>query len=56
MEEEAEFQVECNREEVAWTRGPREQAMAEARHYTAMYAEDGPVEIYEVHKTYTLIE
>ena len=54
--EESEFQIRCAGEDAAWTCGPREQALAEARHYAAIYSQDGPVEIYEIHKTYTLIQ
>lgn len=56
MTEEAEYEVRCAGEAVAWTVGPGEQAIAEARHYAAIYAPDGPTEIFEVHKTFTPVE
>lgn len=50
---ESEFEVRCNGEAVAWTSGLWQDALNEAKRYAAIYAEDGPIEIFEVHKTYT---
>lgn len=56
MPEEVEYEVRCSGEAVAWTVGPREQALAEARHYAAIYSPDGATEIFEVHKTFTRVD
>ena len=55
MDDEAEFEVRCSGDPVAWASGRREEALKEARHYAFIYEQNGPIEIYEVHKTYTLI-
>lgn len=54
--DELEYEVRCNGEPVAWTAGRKADALPAAQHYAAIYAEDGPVEIYEVKKTYTRIQ
>jgi hypothetical protein len=46
--EEVEFEVRCDGEPVASAVGPREDALREARHYAAVYAQDGVTEIFEV--------
>lgn len=51
--DEPEYEIRCNGEVMAWTSGKN--ALTDARNYAFVYAQDGPVEIYEVHKTYTLI-
>jgi hypothetical protein len=56
MTDEVEYEVRCDGEPVAWTVGPREQALTEARHYAVIYAPDGPTEVFEVHKTFTRVE
>lgn len=53
--DEHEYEVRCAGEAVAWTSGTQHDALRDARHYAAIYAKDGPTEIYEVHKTYALI-
>lgn len=47
-EDEVEFQIGIEGEVQAQTFGPREQAWAEIQRYAAQYAEDGPIEIWEV--------
>jgi hypothetical protein len=44
----AEFEITQNGEFIAETAGPRASALAEAHHYRAMYAKDGPIEIVEI--------
>jgi len=56
MEELFEFEVRCDGEQVAWTSGTRHEALRDAMHYASLYAMDGEVEIYEVHKSYTKID
>ena len=53
---ESEFEVRCAGEAVAWAIGKREDAKREAEHYAAVYSQDGPVEIYEIFKTYTRMD
>lgn len=55
MTDEAEYEIRCKGEPVAWASGPRDEAMKEARSYAYIYSQDGPTEIFEVHKTYTKI-
>lgn len=55
MSDEAEFEVRCSGEAVAWASGRRGEAKREAEHYAVIYSQDGPVEIYEVFKTYALV-
>ena len=49
MPDDATFEV-CDADGIvqAETRGPREQAMADAYHYALMYGQDGPVQVFEV--------
>lgn len=51
MEERSEFEVWQNDEMVASTSGPRDEARREAMNYAKQYAEDGPVQIFEVTRT-----
>jgi len=53
---EAEFEVRCNGESVAWATGKRDEAKREAEHYAFIYGQDGPVEVFEVFKTYTRMD
>jgi hypothetical protein len=53
MKHEVEYEVYCSGECVATCIGKR--AQDEAEHYAYRYIDDGPVEIYEVHKTYRRI-
>ena len=46
-----EFEVWQGDEMVASASGPREDALREAMHYAAQYAEDGPVRVFEVTRT-----
>lgn len=46
--EDVEFQVSIEGEVQAQAFGPRDQAWAEIQRYAAQYAEDGPIEIWEV--------
>lgn len=48
--EDAEFEIRQEGMTVAATFGQRERALAEARHYAAMYGQDGPAEIVEIVK------
>lgn len=48
MPADAEFQITQDGFIVAGAEGPRDQAWAEIQRYAAQYAEDGPVEIWEV--------
>jgi hypothetical protein len=48
--EEAEFEIRQEGMTVAATFGPREKALEEARHYAAVYGQDGPTEIVEIIK------
>jgi len=48
QDREIEFQLGIEGEIQAQTFGPREQAWAEIQRYAAQYAEDGPVEIWEI--------
>lgn len=45
---EAEFELWQDEMPVAMSSGPREAALAEMRHYAAVYGQDGPVTVYEV--------
>ena len=54
--DECEFEVRCDGEEVAWTRGTRTDALREAQHYAHVYGMDGATEIFEIHKTYTKVD
>ena len=54
--EDAEFEVRCSGEPVAWACGPRTDALREAYHYSLIYAHDRPTDIWEVHKTYTRVD
>lgn len=51
MDNDADFEVWVNDQIEAQTSGPRDLALAEARHYAMQYASDGRVEIYEVKRT-----
>ena len=44
----AEFGVYCNGIPEAFTDGPRDQALKEAMHYAAQYAQDGEVQVLEI--------
>jgi len=44
----AEFEIIQNDQPVASTSGPRDRASADAKHYAAVYGQDGPVEVFEV--------
>ena len=46
-----EFEVWQGDEMVASASGPRDEAMREAMHYAAQYAQDGPVRVFEVTRT-----
>lgn len=46
--ERAEFEIIQDDMVVATTSGPRERALAEAKHYASVYLMDGPVEVFEV--------
>jgi hypothetical protein len=48
---DAEFEVWQDDMVVAGSSGPRESALREIHHYAAQYACDGPVQIFEVHRT-----
>lgn len=50
-EQEAEFELRCDGEFAAGASGPRASAWRDIQHYAAQYAQDGPIEIYEVHRT-----
>ena len=52
----AEFEIRCAGEPVAWAIGKREDAWREAEHYAFIYGQDGPVEVFEVFKTYTRMD
>lgn len=45
---EAEFEIIQNEEHAASVSGLRDRAYAEAKHYAAIYGQDGPVEVFEV--------
>ena len=47
-EDEVEYQLGIEGEVQAQTFGPRDQAWAEIQRYAAQYAEDGPIEIWEI--------
>lgn len=51
-ERDAEFDVQVNGEWVAGSSGPRDRALAEAMRYASQYVEEGPVTVYEVHRTF----
>lgn len=48
MPADAEFQITQDGFIVAGAEGPRDQAWAEIQRYAAQYAEDGPIEIWEI--------
>ena len=47
----AEFDLHCNGDYAATATGPRADAWREIQHYAAVYAPDGPTEIFEVTRT-----
>lgn len=46
--EQSEFEILCGDDMVASAGGPRDLALAEARHYAAQYASEGTVTVWEV--------
>lgn len=46
-----EFELWQGDEMVARASGPRDDALREVMHYAAQYAQDGPVQVFEVTRT-----